>query len=150
MNTYNVNVGNLGSVYSGHNCRAAKRAFREYVNQSKTGYGRASGENVTLETNGEITREYFSPYQAMREDLEYGECAVIHDDGIVTLCGKHVARIGTDCNGNETTQAQALRTLREEMAAQGFFPNCYAITDHGNVSCVSTRTGKAYKGLSWV
>ena len=151
MNTYNVNVGNIGSVYSGRNCRAAKRAFREYVSQSKTGYGRASGENVTLTCNDEPIKEYFSPAQAMREDMESGECAIIHASGEITLCGKYVATIGAWEDGEDTmTQAQGLRALREAMTEAQFWPNCYVINDHGNVSCVSTRTGKAYKGMSWV
>jgi len=104
-------------VHSGHNCRAANRAFREYVSQSKTGYGRASGENVTLSCNDEPIREYFSPYQAMRAELESGECAVIRADGEVTLCGKHVATIGNDC-----TQAQALARVARDHDGARVFP----------------------------
>ncbi len=91
MNAYSVTVGNIGTVFDGANERAALRAFREYVSQSKAGYGRASNENVTLFANEEPIREYFSPYQEMRAELESGECATINEHGAIYLCGKHVA-----------------------------------------------------------
>lgn len=144
-NHYEVVCGNVGSVYSGSNLRAAKSMFRGYVTQSKTSGFRASGENVTLMGNGEPIKEFFHPYQDMRAEIESGECALIDDMGNVTLCGAFVARISDDC-----TQAQALRALREEMAAQGFWPNCYRVNERGNTDCVSVRTGKAYKGRSYV
>lgn len=145
QNHYSVEIGNIGTVYDGANLRAAKRAFREYKNQSVTGYGRASGENVTLMANGNPLREYYSPHASMRADLEEGECAVIADSGRVSFCGQFVAQIGSDC-----TRTQALRELREAMQCAGFWPNCYETNCHGNVACVSTRTGKAYKGMQWV
>jgi hypothetical protein len=56
---YEIIVGNIGSVYSGPSKREANRAFREYVDQSKSGYGRASGEEVTMFCDGETVKEYF-------------------------------------------------------------------------------------------
>lgn len=56
-----VIVGNIGTVYDGHERRVANEAFNEYKGQSKTGYGRASGEQVVLLCEGEILREYFPP-----------------------------------------------------------------------------------------
>lgn len=55
---YSVVVGNIGTVETGkrNECSAA---FREYVAQSKAGYGRAAGEPVTMfDTKGEPLREY--------------------------------------------------------------------------------------------
>ena len=154
MNAYAVIVGNLGTVFDGANQRKAIRAFREYVSQSKAGYGRASGENVTLTRDGEPMREFFHPAAEMRADLENGECAVIHASGEVTLNGKHVARIGAQSYtyGKPVfvTEKDALRALRNAMESAQFWPNCYRINDHGNVSCISVKTGKAFKGMEWV
>lgn len=55
---YEVVVGNIGTVHHGNDRRTAERVFAEYVSQSKEGYGRASGEPVTLLGDGEILKEY--------------------------------------------------------------------------------------------
>ena len=55
---YEVVVGNIGYVYSGSDSKQANRIFREYRELSKTNYGRAAGESVTLFHKGEIAREY--------------------------------------------------------------------------------------------
>lgn len=146
-NIYSVLVGNVGNVLSCTNFREALKSFTQWKAHSKAGYGRASLEGVALmnETSGEILREYFSPCQEMRSDLENGECATLNSDGEIFLCGKLICTVG-----NDISEKQGLRMLREAMKAQGFFPNLYRITDHGNVSLISARTGKAYKGKEWV
>ena len=58
-NVYEVIVGNIGTVYSGPNGFEAHTKFQVYAGQSKTGYGRASGEDVTIMRNGEPIKEYF-------------------------------------------------------------------------------------------
>jgi hypothetical protein len=55
---YEVVVGNIGTVYSGGSFAAAKKASATYVAQSKTGKGRAGGEDVTILADGEIVREF--------------------------------------------------------------------------------------------
>ena len=55
---YEVVVGNIGTVYSGRNGFEANKTFGAYVSQSKSNYGRASGESVVLFKDGEITREH--------------------------------------------------------------------------------------------
>ena len=60
---YEVFVGNIGSVYSGANKRDARFHARTYVDQSKTGYGRASGESVTIMQDGEIIDEYIGSHE---------------------------------------------------------------------------------------
>jgi len=57
-NQYEVVVGNIGTVYSGWSTKDAARTFMEYRVQSKSGYGRASHEPVTLFYDGEIVKEY--------------------------------------------------------------------------------------------
>lgn len=147
-NSYSVNVGNIGTVFDGSNQRKAIRAFREYVNQSKAGYGRASGENVTLFCNGEPLREFFHPYQEMRSELESGECAVISSNGFhetVTFCGKTLGEIG---EGKEFPEMRdALRAIRNAMESAQFWPNIYRVNDRGNVDLLSSR-GKVL--ASWV
>lgn len=55
---YRITVGNIGTAHEGTNKKQALAVFKEYVSQSATGYGRASGENVTLWENDEPTREH--------------------------------------------------------------------------------------------
>lgn len=55
---YEILVGNIGCVYVGESKTEASEYYREYVSQSKNGYGRASGEPVSLWEDGEIIREW--------------------------------------------------------------------------------------------
>ena len=55
---YETVVGNVGTVYIGGCHRFAEEAFTTYVRQSKTGNGRAGGEDVTILRNGNIIAEY--------------------------------------------------------------------------------------------
>lgn len=58
---YTVNVGNIGNIdYESE--EEARAAFEEYVDQSKSGYGRAAGEDVYLLQDGEIVDEYFGTF----------------------------------------------------------------------------------------
>jgi hypothetical protein len=56
---WEVIVGNIGTVYSGGSALEAKRKFTTYVKQSKSGVGRAGGEDVTLMRDGEPVREHY-------------------------------------------------------------------------------------------
>lgn len=56
--TYDVVVGNVGTVYSGPDSREAVRTYLAYVIESRGPHGRAVGEAVTLLRNGEPIREY--------------------------------------------------------------------------------------------
>lgn len=58
---FDVIVGNIGTVRSNANITECERVFAEYVSQSKSGIGRAGGEDVTITVSktGEIYREYF-------------------------------------------------------------------------------------------
>lgn len=55
---YEVLVGNIGCVYSEESRGLALRVYRDYVDISKAGAGRAAGENVTLMINGEPEVDY--------------------------------------------------------------------------------------------
>jgi len=57
MKKYQVIVGNIGTVYDGDDIIEAEENFKEYYNQSKDGYGRASGESVTLWVDGEPIKD---------------------------------------------------------------------------------------------
>jgi hypothetical protein len=50
---FEVTVGNIGSVYRSDNSDIAWAKWAEYVEDSKTGLGRAGGEEVVLWDNGE-------------------------------------------------------------------------------------------------
>ena len=56
-NVYVVNVGNVGNIECKNKVEAVN-TFAEYVKQSKSDYGRPSGEDVTLFINDEIAKEY--------------------------------------------------------------------------------------------
>lgn len=56
--TYEVLVGNIGTVYSGPSSTVARREYAAYVRLSKQSTGRASGEPVTLFVDHEIVKEY--------------------------------------------------------------------------------------------
>ena len=59
LSEYELIVGNIGTVYSGSSKKEALKHYSIYVKQSKTGRGRAGGEDVTLMQNGEPIKEFF-------------------------------------------------------------------------------------------
>lgn len=56
--TYEVVVGNIGTVYSGTSKSDTAMTWIAYVDQSKSGKGRAGNEPVTMFCDGEIVKEY--------------------------------------------------------------------------------------------
>ena len=58
VNQYQVWVGNIGLVHEGNSKTEAKVIFNEYQQQSKNGYGRASGESVTLLDQEDVIDEF--------------------------------------------------------------------------------------------
>ena len=58
MQTYQVIVGNIGTVYDGNIWMDAIDNYNEYVIQSSSGKGRAANEPVTVFYNGDIVKEY--------------------------------------------------------------------------------------------
>ncbi len=59
MPIYEVTVSNIGLVYSGAKIKVARNTYLEYVSHSKTGHGRAGGEDVTMMKYGEPVWEHF-------------------------------------------------------------------------------------------
>ena len=55
---YEVIVGNIGKVWQGSNYMQAMAKYAAYVKQSKSGVGRAGGEQVSLWKNGDVIREH--------------------------------------------------------------------------------------------
>jgi hypothetical protein len=58
MSNYRVIVGNVGTVYDGPELKQALVHFKECKEQSKTGYGRAAYEEVTLMEGEEIKAKF--------------------------------------------------------------------------------------------
>ena len=59
MSTYEVIVGNVGSVYHGRSRAKALATYESYVEISKEHVGaRCYGEDVTLLVDGEIEQEH--------------------------------------------------------------------------------------------
>ena len=63
MSRFQVICANIGTVYSGTDARVAIDTYNEYVELSKSAYGRAAGEAVTLFEDNEITREHYGDQQ---------------------------------------------------------------------------------------
>lgn len=55
---HQIIVGNIGTVYDGSSLKEAAKTFKEYKEQSRTGYGRAAYEPVTWMRDGEPYREF--------------------------------------------------------------------------------------------
>jgi hypothetical protein len=59
--TYQVFVGNIGTVYSGDDRDKAHATYRAYVNLSDKAYGRGAREVVSLMENGNTIEEFNPP-----------------------------------------------------------------------------------------
>ena len=62
--TWEVIVGNIGTVYSGPSGAIARQKYGDYQDMSQDNYGRASGESVVLMCNGEPVKEYAGTVEA--------------------------------------------------------------------------------------
>lgn len=69
---YEVIVGNIGTVHRGHSKQEAEKHYREYVSQSKEGYGRAAGEGVALMADDEIVKEHSGSAGERQENPKRG------------------------------------------------------------------------------
>jgi hypothetical protein len=59
MSTYEVIVGNVGSVFHGESRADARKTYQSYVRSStETAGARCFGEDVTLLVDGEIKQEH--------------------------------------------------------------------------------------------
>jgi len=65
-NRYEVVVGNVGTVYDGSSLDATLKVFKEYQDQSKSGVGRAAGEDVTVLKNGTVRWDYDGKSRRLR------------------------------------------------------------------------------------
>jgi hypothetical protein len=71
--TYEVIVGNVGTVHHGDDRAVARYIYCRYISLSKARGGRASGEDVTLMQDGEPFQEYIGTIhqqQAREEAFE--------------------------------------------------------------------------------
>lgn len=77
IDRYEVVVGNIGTVHTGNNKAKANKMFNSYVRDSKSGYGRAAGEHVTMFINTgrdefverEYTPDHWFPVEEIRKLL---------------------------------------------------------------------------------
>lgn len=56
--TYQIIVGNIGTVYQGPSAKEANKHFDEYVEQSKSNTGRAGGEDVFMFLDDEVVKMF--------------------------------------------------------------------------------------------
>lgn len=68
--SYQVIVGNVGTVYDGVDESEAEKTYNDYVELSKSGYGRAGNEDVSLMRDGEPLKEHFGRHD--EEDYSSG------------------------------------------------------------------------------
>lgn len=61
---FEVVVGNIGTVYTGHNRKQAIASYNTYVEKSVLNESRCGGESVYLLTNGEIEREHIASVES--------------------------------------------------------------------------------------
>lgn len=58
---YEVIVGNIGTVFETDNKRAAQTVYEDYVERSKSNFGRGANQAVVMMFDGEIEAEYNPP-----------------------------------------------------------------------------------------
>ena len=102
-------------------------------------------------------------YEAMRSDLETGECALLDDSRsgptVVRFCRQTLGVIDSGAyqersrpfrtapQGTFADTRQAIRAIRLEMDRCQFWPAIYHVNDHGNVTLLSP-TGREV--AAWV
>jgi hypothetical protein len=80
---WQVVVGNVGTVYSGTNGAEARKTFLVYRKQSRTGQGRAAGEEVTLFKDGEPVESYWGAQRNPTPSIiGFGRGYVVYPHGI--------------------------------------------------------------------
>lgn len=72
MAQFEVIVGNIGTVYSGNSLKEVLKARSTYIKQSKSNYGKASGESVTVFKNSELWSEFVGLNDLQNDEL-YGD-----------------------------------------------------------------------------
>lgn len=71
MMRYTILVGNIGNIPADTK-KEALTIFDQYVEESKNGHGRASGEHVTLFEDDEPLKEYFSETRIENDESYQG------------------------------------------------------------------------------
>jgi hypothetical protein len=113
-NNYVLNVGNIGNIpYA--NKKESVKDYNDYVKQSKSGYGRASSESVTLFCNGEIIRQYTGTLERFEDNnliniLSFDKCLLLvkagikNKDSVVILCPHYSINIASKYDDVEMLQ----------------------------------------------
>ena len=91
---YEVLVSNIGTVHRGSNRKAADAVFALYRGQSKSGRGRAGGEDVTLLANGEPVREHQGDLRENRGSLR-NPGKVLREGEMLIHAGHSIQREGS-------------------------------------------------------
>ena len=113
-NTYEVIVGNLGTVLSCTSRRVAEENYADYVRISKGSHGSAAGEPVTLTKNGEPLKEYEPPPEELKAALDAVDA--YHATSRLRMEAREVLEGGFEGTHNELVQL-ALRRLAEKIDA---------------------------------
>ena len=134
-----VIVGNIGTVYTGHDEDKARATFDKYKEIVDAPHGRAAGETVTLMVGDELEEEY-TPEPATDLDTEPQE-----DDYIISDRrggGYNVYRGGT-CILSTTADGfdDLLPLIRGDMEEQKYWPAVWRERERGGFDVINTTTG---------
>jgi len=113
--------------------------------------------------HGLTAAERLQAYETMLADLQSSECVVFDDSRsgptVVSFCGKQLGIINEEDYQRKVRPFQAAPTslfhnvahareaVRLECQRQKFWPNCYHVNDHGNVSLLDSAGREI---TSWV
>lgn len=129
-----VIVGNVGTVYTGHDEDEARATFEKYKEIVDANAGRASGETVTLMIADELEEEY-TPEPPAPED----------DDIVIAdrRGGGYEAFQGGYRIASSTADGfdSLLETMRERMDEQDFYPNVWRERERGGFDLIDPKTG---------
>lgn len=123
---WEVHVGNIGQVYDGDDEEAARHSYETYVEQSQGGYGRAAGEGVLLQLNGEVVEET-EPAPEEPDGPQEGDL-VTEDRTTFREVGRN--GVAFTVEGGEAEDVEV--AIQAWMTENSYYPNVWFISDHGN------------------
>lgn len=114
MNTYQVIVSNVGTLYDGPNEAEAQAVYKQASEGSHNVIGRGAGEDVTLIYKGEPSIEYIGVLNTGARPAETTRHTFAQDDKAVCACPKCTAkRMGGTALGAHLTYALVTRIEEE-------------------------------------
>ena len=117
MNSYQVIVSNVGTVYDGANKVEANKAYAAYKADSVNAIGRAAGEDVTLMMDGEPYQEFIGALSEHHSAIDAAEQAQVDTPCDCPSCTLRGVLAGAVGKALDKRKAQAIQET--EKAATG-------------------------------